>query len=302
MLNFFKKKKSKSSDKRDVNRNCFVYLKGKDFVFSTNSLADIGLGLTTRIITKELDSTNDLKEEIQIALDEFKIDVKYDKDEYEKIYKELLNQAGIKNMLEIEKKYSCFSIVENKDGFRIAKMIWDYKNKGLMDSGEKYDCTDLNEVTGFLSSYTLTEREYSSQLINSIDSHKDPVLERISKLLSVIPEKATGLDITIFPSQDWDGTFNIYANIEGPDLFVLQKNIEEYASIFSIKHTENGIEPKVPYLEPNRQAFEVNEVLTNSIGKWLFDILKEVDLSKVSIPIKICSDEGWGETLPIIIK
>jgi hypothetical protein len=70
----------------------------------------------------------------------------------------------------------------------------------------------------------------------------------------------------IFPDQDGEGTFGVRVSLTGPDLYVLNKAIEEFADIIDVKHTPTGLEPNVPLMDPFDSNFEVNDALSDVVG------------------------------------
>lgn len=145
----------------------------------------------------------------------------------------------------------------------------------------------------------MTEAEFQRQLLNELDKHETDVIDRINLLLENIPSNSKSLDLGIFPSQDGDGMFSIYASVDGPNLFVLIKSLEKYASIFAPKHTANGIIPFIPNVDRRMVDFEVNDVVVDCVAKWLLGIWQKTNKNKLQVPTYIIADEDYGTITPI---
>lgn len=145
----------------------------------------------------------------------------------------------------------------------------------------------------------MNKTEYQSQLIDEMNKHKSKVIEKITKLLKTLPVKANTLDIEIFPSQDGDGMFEIYASVSGPDLYVLNKAIEKYADIFSPKYKSVDVVPYIPLLDGSSVDFDVNDALVDCVAKWLKDIWQQMEKSVLEIPVSIVGHDGYGTITPI---
>jgi len=144
--------------------------------------------------------------------------------------------------------------------------------------------------------------EYITELTASLTKHTESVGAKIDALLGHIPEKALRLNIEIFPSQDGEGDFSVRASLDGPDLFVLNKAIAPYADLIQVIHTPQGFDPDVPMVDPFDTEFEVNDVLTDCVAKWISDIWHASGPRSISIPVSIVGHDDYGQTTPIDLK
>jgi len=114
--------------------------------------------------------------------------------------------------------------------------------------------------------------------------------------------KAIQLNLEIFTSQDGDGFFSIRANLEGPDLYVLNKAIDKVADIFDPKYVDGEITPYIPTVDPFDIEYEANDVVVDSAAKWLSKLWGNLDVEKISIPTFIIGHDEYGTTTPIQLK
>ena len=128
----------------------------------------------------------------------------------------------------------------------------------------------------------MTSDQFQKELLFELNKHESLTIRKIEKLLEHIPEKAKVLEFSISPSEDGDGIFGIYANVDGPDLYVLNKTMQDYAAIFNIKHTPEGIIPYVPTVDPFDEEFDVNDSVVECVSKWIKTIwLKKIGRAHV---------------------
>ena len=103
----------------------------------------------------------------------------------------------------------------------------------------------------------------------------------------------------IFPDQDGEGTFAVRATLNGPDLYVLNKEIEDIAEIIGVEYGERSLIPPVPHMDAFNSNFEVNDVLADVVGEWLEMIWKKGNVKEFKKSVTICADEDYGMKLPI---
>ena len=145
----------------------------------------------------------------------------------------------------------------------------------------------------------MTESEFTSALRAVLDSHSVRVTSTMRQLLAALPAKAQSLNFEVFPSQDGEGDFSIRANLDGPDLYVLNKAINEYADLFVVRWTETGVDPPVPIVASTTTEFEVNDVVVDCAASWLRDVWESLGDVECSIPIRIVGHDDYGTSTPI---
>lgn len=136
----------------------------------------------------------------------------------------------------------------------------------------------------------MTEKAYKEELNKSIDKEKDLILRNLNSFLQQVPPEAIRVNIIISPSQDGDGSFCIHGGLNGPNLYVLNKQIEDWNTIIVIKNTSLGFDLDFPMLDPFSLDFYANDVIDQVFIKWFDDHWNEIDDSKISVAISIYSD------------
>ena len=145
----------------------------------------------------------------------------------------------------------------------------------------------------------MEENEYKIELRKVLDENSSNAVKNLNKTIQSLPEKTKSIDLMIFPDQDGEGTFGVRVSLSGPDLYVLNKAIEESADLINVIHTSEGLKPNVPHMDPFDSDFEVNDVLSDLVGDWLKSIWNQADTDNISVPVTIIADEDYGMNLPI---
>ena len=145
----------------------------------------------------------------------------------------------------------------------------------------------------------MEENEYKIELRKVLDENSAVAVKKLNSTLQTLPDKSQGIELMIFPDQDGEGAFGVRVSLSGPDLYVLNKAIEDSADIIDVKHTANGLEPNVPMMDPFDLTFEVNDALSDVVGEWLKSIWNQTEVGNINLPVTILADEGYGTSLPI---
>lgn len=145
----------------------------------------------------------------------------------------------------------------------------------------------------------MTKEEYQEALLVELEKNKLEISEKFDLLLGKITDKITGIYIGIFTSQDGDGMFSIHANAEGPDLYVRQKEIEEFAWLFDPRISPGKIEPFVPtFYDPFSTGFCVNDCIVDLVSTWFVENFSNKTFPE-GVSFTIVSSEGYGTLTPI---
>lgn len=145
----------------------------------------------------------------------------------------------------------------------------------------------------------MTEEQLKKELAQELEKHSDVTIEKIKNVLKSLPSNTNRVNIEIFPSQDRDAFFNVRVNLEGPDLHVLKKEIDEIADLFDPKYTENGIEPYIPTIDPFDIDYEANDIAVDCAANWLKKMWLMVNTQDIIIPVYIVGHDGYGTVTPI---
>lgn len=144
----------------------------------------------------------------------------------------------------------------------------------------------------------MNESDFEKELIEALEQNKSSISDHLDGLIQNLTEKITGIDIGIFTSQDGDGHFSIYANAIGPDLYVRQKEIKEFANLFNPKYTTNGLEPHIPTLDPFEVDFYVNDLIVDVVATWFQSSFSDKSYPE-NVVFRIVSPEDYGTVTPI---
>lgn len=145
----------------------------------------------------------------------------------------------------------------------------------------------------------MTEAELKNALSRVLVEYSRDAFERIRHVIGNLPEKARSLSFEIFPSQDGDGFFAVQANLDGPDLYVLNKQLGEEAEIFCPRHLKDGLEPAIPLVDPFEANYAVNDLVVDTVAAWLADLWRGIDSTQVSIPVFVVGHDDYGTVTPI---
>ncbi len=144
----------------------------------------------------------------------------------------------------------------------------------------------------------MNESEFVAELSSTLAHHSDSARQQLQGLLASLPDRATRLDLVVFPSQDEDGFFTIRASVDGPDLYVINKAIDSHADLFDAKYTETGVEPPIPIIDPFDVDYPVNDLVVDCAAKWLQSLWQSLGEVECSISVMVAADEGYGTTTP----
>lgn len=145
----------------------------------------------------------------------------------------------------------------------------------------------------------MTEDEFIAKLSAALQNHTETARAQIPRLLASLPQRATQLDLQIFPAQDGDGFFTIRASVDGPDLYVINKAIDANADLFDAKYTANGVDPPIPIVDPFDVDYPVNDIIVDYVAKWLKDVWRSLDDVDCPIPVVVIGHDDYGTVTPV---
>lgn len=143
----------------------------------------------------------------------------------------------------------------------------------------------------------MTEQQYIIELQNALQIQRDSVIHNLNFVLTRIPETTKKISINIFLPQDIDGSFTVRISLQGPDLYVLNKQIDDIANIFDVKRTAEGFVPYVPIIED--VEFDAYKIICSCAIDWLKSIWIESKHQHVSIPVDLVIADDYGE-FPVV--
>ncbi|KFU77717.1 hypothetical protein SAMN04489729_0895 [Amycolatopsis lurida] len=141
----------------------------------------------------------------------------------------------------------------------------------------------------------MDQDEYRRRLRDVLGAHSEDVATRLRAIVEAIGENVESLQIEVFPDQDGEGTFDVWARFEGPDSYVLNKPIDDHRHLFGVVHHETGWEPDVPPLPHGISA----DVLVDTVAEWIDSVWIRTFDRPPSIPVEVSSPDGYGAVAQI---
>lgn len=128
-----------------------------------------------------------------------------------------------------------------------------------------------------------------------LDAHSEDVATKLRRIVEAIGDTVESLQIEVFPDQDGEGTFDVWARFEGRDSYVLNKPIDEHRHLFGVVHHETGWEPDVPPLPRGLSA----DLVVDTAADWIDSVWTRTVSRPLSIPVEVSSPDGYGTATPI---
>lgn len=145
----------------------------------------------------------------------------------------------------------------------------------------------------------MTESEYTTEVRSILDGHTDEARSKLAKLPGLLPDTARAIELTIFIDQDGEGFLTVSVALDGADLHVINKAIEDCALLFDTKVVDGEMVPPMPLMDPFDEDFSVHDALTDCAADWLITVWGGVDNHAIGIPVTIISHDGYGSRTPI---
>ncbi|WP_414933024.1 DUF6389 family protein [Vibrio europaeus] len=143
---------------------------------------------------------------------------------------------------------------------------------------------------------------FEEELSSELAKHSESMASSLKVLIANIPENTHEIHIEVFASQDGDGMFSVYVSLDGPDLHVLNKAIERYASLFEPKYVGSNIKPYIPTVDPFDVDFEVNDVVVDCVANWIKSIWEKPKVLASNIPVIVVGHDGFGTVTPLELR
>ncbi|EMD25720.1 DUF6389 family protein [Amycolatopsis azurea] len=136
--------------------------------------------------------------------------------------------------------------------------------------------------------------EYRRRLRRVLDAHSEDVTARLRAIVELIGDTVESVQIEVFPDEDGEGTFDVWARFDGPDSFVLNKPIDEHRHLFGVVHHETGWEPEVPSLPRDLSA----DVVVDTVADWIETVWTRAFDNPPPVAVEVSCPEGRGTTTP----
>lgn len=145
----------------------------------------------------------------------------------------------------------------------------------------------------------MTAAEYKTEVRSILDAHTSEARSQLAKLPGLLPNTTKSIDLMISIDQDGEGFLTVRISLDGPDLHVVNKQIEDCAVLFDTVMGSEGLEPPLPLMDPFDEEFSVHDELADCAADWLVDVMQEVDCKSFGVPFTIVTEEGYGSRTPI---
>lgn len=137
--------------------------------------------------------------------------------------------------------------------------------------------------------------DYRGRLRRVLDAHSADVAARLKAVVGAIGDTVESVQVEVFPDQDGEGTFDIWARFEGPDSYVLNKPIDEHRHLFGVVHEETGWDPGVPPLPRGLSA----DLTVDTVVDWLDSVWSRTFDRPPPVPVEVSSPDGYGSAAQI---
>lgn len=132
---------------------------------------------------------------------------------------------------------------------------------------------------------------YPRALRAVLDTRTDDVAARLRRIAEVVagPDGARvqGVVVDVFPDQDGEGTFDVWARFEGPDFFALNRPIDDVRHLFGVVHTESGIEPAVPEPPAGTTPLDLADAIAEVVAAWAEEIWAHAGAAAGAVPFEV---------------
>ena len=146
----------------------------------------------------------------------------------------------------------------------------------------------------------MQEQEYIQAVSSVLARHTERAVAQLRLGLDALPGKARAVTIHVMVDQGTEGFLTVRLGVDGPDLYVLNKAIAPYASLFSTVMTETGLSPDLPLMEGDE--FDVGDVLTDCAARWVREVWQQAGHAANGLPVAVISPEGYGQSLPVFLQ
>ncbi|WP_377322433.1 DUF6389 family protein [Pimelobacter simplex] len=132
---------------------------------------------------------------------------------------------------------------------------------------------------------------YTRALRRILDTRTADVATRLRRIAEVAtgPEGARvqAVVVDVFPDQDGEGTFEVWARFDGADFFALNKPIDDVRHLFGVVHTETGLDPEVPAPPAGTTPYDLADAIAAVVTAWVEEIWAEAGAAAAAVPFEV---------------
>ncbi|WP_432005514.1 DUF6389 family protein [Streptomyces parvus] len=110
---------------------------------------------------------------------------------------------------------------------------------------------------------------YRAGLRRVLDVASPSVARRLEALRDSATARTDGVTIDVFPDQEGDGTFAVWARFSGADSFTLDRLVGDERQLFTVVWAEHGWEPAVPERPASWSTARFEDVLFGVVVEWI---------------------------------
>jgi hypothetical protein len=141
--------------------------------------------------------------------------------------------------------------------------------------------------------------EYKQTLLEVLRTETDAAVSALRSIDRSLPERVRSIRIIVHLPQDAEGMFAIMVHLDGPDLFALNKSIDDFRSLFEVRVNDGKPCPVVPLFDPFDQPFSVNDAIVDISMIWLKEVWAKSGGMSRGLPVTVEGEDGYGST-PVI--
>ncbi|KIP99164.1 hypothetical protein RU07_21175 [Agrobacterium tumefaciens] len=138
----------------------------------------------------------------------------------------------------------------------------------------------------------MSEAEYKAVLVSILRQHSLPALEKLRLVGLNLSAKTRMMMIGIHPGQSKEGFFDVHIHLDGPDLYLLNKAIAPYRSLFEVSCIDGRMIPDVPMFDAENAGFSVNDAFVDVCMDWAEELWSQSE--GIDVAAQMFSDEGYG--------
>lgn len=146
----------------------------------------------------------------------------------------------------------------------------------------------------------MNQQDYRQAVKEVLSGYTEQAVVQLGRALAALPEETQEVAIDVMVDQEGEGYLTVCVGVIGPDLYVLNKAISPFATLFDTIMGENGLSPNLPLM--GGDDFVVGDVLTDTAAQWVRDVWALTAHAARGLPVVIVSPAGFGSDLPISLQ
>ncbi|MDQ6525271.1 DUF6389 family protein [Nocardioides sp. LHD-245] len=119
----------------------------------------------------------------------------------------------------------------------------------------------------------MDEDTYRRRLAGILGDHTGDLTARLRAIAEASAgpagERVAGVVVDVFPGEHDEGAFDVWARFDGPDVFALNRPIDDVRHLFGVTYGERGFEPDVPAFGAGEPDFALAEVIVDVVASWV---------------------------------